>query len=66
MLAILSDVDETLPDAQRREIILERVEKEVERRVQSNDPDGIATMWDITSLPPGAEELAARLAGIKL
>ena len=67
MLSILFEVDESLPDAERREIILERVVKEIERRVQSNDPDGIATMWQIANdLPPGAQEVAARLAGIKL
>jgi hypothetical protein len=53
MLAILSNIDERLPDAERREIILERVTKEIERRVQSNDPDGIAMMWHIANdLPP--------------
>ena len=50
ILAILSDIDASLPDAERREIILECVEKEIERRVQSNDPDGIATMWHIANL----------------
>jgi len=58
LLVILSGIDESLPDAERREIVLERVEKEIERRVQSNDPDGIATLWDITNLPPDAQELA--------
>ena len=59
LLVILSGIDESLPDAERREIVLERVEKEIERRVQSNDPDGIATLWDITNLPPDAQELAS-------
>ena len=57
LLVILSGIDESLPDAERREIVLERVENEIERRVQSNDPDGIATLWDITILPPDAQEL---------
>ena len=57
---ILSSIDESLPDAERREIVLEGVENEIERRVQSNDPDGIATLWDITNLPPDGQELASR------
>ena len=57
LLVILSGIDESLPDAERRDILLERVEKEIERRVQDNDPDGIATLWDITILPPDAQEL---------
>ena len=57
---ILSRLDENLSDAERREIVLERVETEIERRVQSNDPDGIATLWDITNLPPDGQELASR------
>jgi hypothetical protein len=57
LLVILSRLDESLPDAERREILLERVENEIERRVQSNDPDGIATLWDITNLPPDGQEL---------
>ena len=56
---ILSSIDESLPDAERREIVLEGVENEIERRVQSNEPDGIATLWDITNLPPDAQELAS-------
>ena len=59
LLVILSRLDENLSDAERREIVLERVETEIERRVQSNDPDGIATLWDITNLPPDAQELAS-------
>ena len=59
LLVILSGIDESLPDAKRREIVLERVEKEIERRVQSNEPDGIATLWDISNLPPDAQELAS-------
>ena len=54
LLVILSRHDESLPDSERREIVLERVETEIDRRVQSNDPDGIATLWDITNLPPDA------------
>ena len=56
---ILSSIDESLPDAERREIVLEGVENEIERRVQSNEPDGIATLWDITNLPPDAQEPAS-------
>ena len=52
LLVVFSRIDERLPDAERRQIVLERVEKEIERRVQSNEPDGIAALWDITSLPP--------------
>ena len=59
LLVILSRLNESLPDAERREIVLERVENEIERRVQSNDPDSIATLWDITNLPPDAQELAS-------